>query len=121
MSGTRPTASTSAASSVARRRSDAQLNLFRDAQPTVEITAPAAGADLEDGEPLAITATAGDDIGVYSVKFYRGDTVLAVDKVAPYTASWTPRATTPGRRQSITAIATDSARSDRRRRRGRRR
>ena len=53
---------------------DAQLNLFRDSQPTVSITAPAAGADLDDGEPLAITANAADDIGVHSVKFYRGDT-----------------------------------------------
>jgi hypothetical protein len=88
---------------------DAQLNLFRDAQPTVNITAPAAGADLEDGEPLAITADAGDDIGVYSVKFYRGDTLLSEDKVAPYSASWTPEGDDAWTTQSITAIATDSA------------
>jgi hypothetical protein len=87
----------------------AQLSEFRDAQPTVEITAPAAGADLEDGEPLAITATAGDDIGVHSVKFYRGDTLLGEDKVAPYTASWTPMGDDAWTTQSITAIATDSA------------
>ena len=87
----------------------AQLSEFRDAQPTVEITAPAAGADLDDGEPLAITATAGDDIGVHSVKFYRGDTLLGEDKVAPYTASWTPAGDDAWTTQSITAIATDSA------------
>ena len=105
----RPTASTSARYLGRPAPIDAQLNLFRDSQPTVEITAPAAGADLEDGEPLAITATAGDDIGVYSVKFYRGDTLLGEDKVAPYTASWTPEGDDAWTTQSITAIATDSA------------
>ena len=84
------------------------LGLFQDKQPTVDITAPAPGADLEPEEPITITATAGDDIGVNNVTFLRGDEVLAVDSVAPYSATYTPQGEEPWQAQSIVAIATDS-------------
>ncbi len=87
----------------------APLSEFRDAQPTVEITAPAPGTQLAPGTPVTITATASDDIGVQKVTFLRGDQVLAVDTTAPYSATFTPQGDEVYAAQSIVAIATDSA------------
>lgn len=84
------------------------LREFQDLQPGVTITAPAEGTTLVPGEAVSITATASDDIGINSVTFLRGDQVLAVDREAPYTASYTPQGDEAYSAQSITAVATDS-------------
>ena len=84
------------------------LGKFQDAQPTVAITAPAAGTKLVAGTPVTITADAADDIGVREVTFLRGDQVLAVDREAPYAATYTPQGEEAWSAQSIVAVATDS-------------
>jgi Bacterial Ig domain len=86
----------------------APFTRFVDAQPTVNLTAPADGTRLAPGVPVAIAADAADDIGIQSVTFLRGDQVLAVDTTAPYTASYTPTGDEVWSAQSIVAIATDS-------------
>ena len=84
------------------------LGRFHDAQPTVAITAPAAGTKLTPGTPVTIAANAADDIGVHDVTFLRGGQVLAVDREAPYTATYTPQGEEAWSAQSIVAVATDS-------------
>jgi Bacterial Ig domain len=86
----------------------APLSDHVDAQPTVNITAPPEGTKLAPNTPITITANAADDIGVQSVTFLRGDQVLAVDRVAPYTATYTPTGDEVWSAQSIVAIVTDS-------------
>lgn len=79
-----------------------------DAAPTVNITSPADGATVNPGTATTITATATDDIGVASVTFRKGNTVLATDSTDPYSATFTPSAAEAGTSQVITATATDS-------------
>jgi Big-like domain-containing protein len=86
----------------------APLSRFVDAQPTVDITAPAPGTKLAPNTPIQIAATAADDIGVQSVTFLRGAQVLGEDRVAPYTATYTPTGDEVWTAQSIVAIVTDS-------------
>jgi hypothetical protein len=79
-----------------------------DAQPTVNITAPPEGTKLRPNTAINIAADAADDIGVQSVTFLRGPQVLGVDRVAPYTATYTPTGDEVWSAQSIVAIVTDS-------------
>lgn len=79
-----------------------------DAAPTVNITSPADGATVNPGTAVTINATATDDIGVTSVTFRKGNTLLATDSTDPYSATFTPTAAEAGTSQVITATATDS-------------
>jgi Bacterial Ig domain len=79
-----------------------------DSQPEVDITAPPEGTILRPNTPIAIAADATDDIGVQSVTFLRGAQVLGVDRVAPYTATYTPTGDEIWTAQAVVAIATDS-------------
>lgn len=80
-----------------------------DAAPNVAITSPADGTTVNPGTATAITATATDEIGVNSVVFRKGVTVLPTSGTGPtYSASYTPSAAEAGTSQVITATATDS-------------
>jgi hypothetical protein len=79
-----------------------------DLPPTVAMTAPANGAIVQPASPVGLSATASDDVGVSSVTFMKGATVLGVDTTAPYTGTYTPTLGEGGSDQTITAVATDT-------------
>ena len=74
-------------------------------KPTVAITAPAVGADLEMGEML-VTADATDaENTITSVEFFVDGVSIGTDTDAPYGVAWSP----PGEaRYAITAVATNN-------------
>lgn len=75
--------------------------------PTVSVTAPAAGANL-DGT-INLTADAADNIGVVGVKFLvDGNLVGSEDLAAPYQVSLDTTTLTNGT-HSVTAVARDAA------------
>lgn len=76
-------------------------------QPTVSITAPAPGA-VVSGSAVAITTVATDDVGVSSVAFYVGATLLATDTTQPFSAVWNT-ATVANGSHTLTAVARDAA------------
>ncbi len=77
-----------------------------DNPPTVNVTAPAAGAQLSG--VASITANASDDHGVTKVEYYSGTTKLGEDTAAPYNFSWDTTTAANGS-SSITAKAYDTA------------
>ncbi|MCG8459159.1 MAG: Ig-like domain-containing protein, partial [Holophagales bacterium] len=63
--------------------------------PGVTLTAPAAGAELIEGETVSLSATASDDGGVDRVVFLdQSGAELGRDSTPPYTVSWTASAGT---------------------------
>jgi hypothetical protein len=74
--------------------------------PTVSVTAPAAGATVSG--TTTISATASDNVGVTSVGFYVGTTLLGTDTSSPYSYSWATTSYTNGA-YSISAKAYDAA------------
>ena len=74
--------------------------------PTVTITAPAQGAQV-NGQ-VSLTAAASDDTGVSKVEFYLGDTRLATDVSAPYAYSWNSASVADGD-HTLTVKAYDEA------------
>ncbi len=72
--------------------------------PTVQVTAPTAGAAVFG--PVTLAADAADDRGVASVTFLVDGTAVGTDTSAPFSTSWS--AVQEGSR-SITAVATDTA------------
>jgi hypothetical protein len=74
--------------------------------PTVSVTAPAAGATVSG--TTTISATASDNIGVTSVGFYVGTTLLGSDTSSPYSYSWVTTSYANGA-YSISAKAYDAA------------
>lgn len=77
-----------------------------DTPPTVQVTAPAAGATVQGN--VTLTATASDDVGVAGVQFrVDGVNVGAEDTSAPYTTSWASNSGPNGPRV-ITAVARDT-------------
>ena len=78
---------------------DVALNEWQDRQPNVSLAVDAS---------LALTSTASDDIGVRSVTFMNGDDVIAVDRTAPYAATWEPDEALEGTAQVVLAVAEDS-------------
>lgn len=74
--------------------------------PTVSLTAPTAGSTLTGS--VTVSANATDNIGVDSVDFYAGTTLIGSDNTAPYSISWNTTAVTNGT-YSITAKAKDGA------------
>ncbi|MDY7227760.1 Ig-like domain-containing protein [Hyalangium rubrum] len=73
--------------------------------PTVNFTAPAAGAIVKGS--VAFSATATDNVGVIRVEFYEGAMKLATDISSPYSFSWSTVGSPNGPR-TITAKAYDS-------------
>jgi len=77
-----------------------------NAAPTVSLTAPANGATVSGTTTLS--ATANDNVGVTSVEFYRGSTLLSSDTTSPYSYAWNTTGVTNGS-YSLTAKAYDAA------------
>jgi hypothetical protein len=72
--------------------------------PTVALTAPAAGTSVNG--IVTVTATATDNLGVDSVEFFVGATLIATDATAPYSAKWVTDTLAPGS-YTLTAVAID--------------
>ncbi len=74
--------------------------------PTISITSPVAGLQVEEGQSVTIEAMAGDQDGtIAQVEFFVDDVSLAVDADEPYTTNWT--ATGAGS-HTVKAVATDN-------------
>jgi len=74
--------------------------------PTVSITSPAAGANING--VVAITATASDDVGVTKVEYYENGTLMTAGNVPPYAYNWDTRSL-PSGNYTLTAKAYDAA------------
>jgi len=74
--------------------------------PTVSLTAPSAGSTLTGTATVSASAT--DNVGVASVDFYAGTTLIGSDTTAPYSLSWNTTTVSNGT-YSITAKAKDGA------------
>jgi len=75
--------------------------------PSISLTSPASGATLSN--PVTITATATDNIGVVGVQFQlNGTNLSAEDTTNTYSVSWDTTGVAPGQ-YSLTAIARDAA------------
>ncbi|MEP7247097.1 MAG: TIGR03118 family protein [Gammaproteobacteria bacterium] len=74
--------------------------------PTVALTAPAAASTVSGIVP--VTATAADNVGVASVKFSAGATVIGTATAAPFTVNWDTTATTGPAVVALTAQAMDA-------------
>ena len=59
--------------------------------PTVSLTSPARGT-LVGSDGVAVSATVSDDVGVGKVDLIADGVVVATKYVAPYTFTWTPKA-----------------------------
>jgi subtilisin family serine protease/regulation of enolase protein 1 (concanavalin A-like superfamily) len=73
--------------------------------PTVTLTSPTQGASQVAPGAFTLTATAGDDGSIASVKFYADGNLLNTDTVAPYSFAWTSVAVG---NYLLTAVATDN-------------
>lgn len=77
--------------------------------PTVSLTAPTNGSQIQQGTRVPLTATASDaNSGVARVAFYDGSTLLGTDTSAPYGLTWNTRKVATGQ-HILTARATDGA------------
>jgi glucose/arabinose dehydrogenase len=75
--------------------------------PTVALTEPSNGATVSG--TVAVSATAGDDVGVAGVRFEVDGAAIGVeDTTAPYSVQWDSRSVAPGP-HSLSAIARDAA------------
>jgi hypothetical protein len=77
-----------------------------DAAPSVGLSAP---ATAERGETITLTATADDDFGVKSVRFFQGSTNLGTDDSPPYSATYTIPADAACGARPFMALAQDSS------------
>jgi hypothetical protein len=77
-----------------------------DAPPSVSFTRPGAGAVLS-GSPT-LSADAGDDRGIASVRFMAGERAICTDTAAPYDCAYRLGADDVGR-TTLVAVATDTA------------
>ena len=76
---------------VAATSAPVTITVVANLAPTVELTAPAAGAFLRVGESVTVSATAGDADGqVASVQFFDGSASLGAASAAPFQVVWTP-------------------------------
>ncbi len=83
------------------------VNAPANQAPTVNLTAPAAGASFTAPATVDITVDAADSDGsIASVSFYNGTTLLGIDTSAPYSFSWSNVAAGS---YSVTAQATDNS------------
>jgi len=75
--------------------------------PSISLTSPTTGTTLSD--PVTLTATATDNIGVVGVQFQLNGTNLGVEKTTtPFSVSWDTTGVAPGQ-YTLTAIARDAA------------
>jgi hypothetical protein len=77
-------------------------------KPQVAFTAPADGSSVKRGTPVALEATASDNVGVTKVEFRANGSLKCTDTTAPYTCSWTPW-TASGSTNTLKATAYDAA------------
>ncbi|HLX59750.1 MAG TPA: Ig-like domain-containing protein [Planctomycetota bacterium] len=85
----------------------APISVSVDGPPTVGISSPAGGAQLNVGASVVIIADAEDDFGVESVAFYASGSLLGTaNSGPPYSFEWD---NLPAGVFSLTAVATDSA------------
>jgi hypothetical protein len=77
-------------------------------KPQVAFTAPANGSSVKRGTPVALAATASDNVGVTKVEFRTNGTLKCTDTAAPYTCNWTPW-TASGATNTLKATAYDAA------------
>lgn len=75
--------------------------------PTVTLSAPAAGATVS-GSAVTVSADAADGVGVASVEFRAGTTVIGTDTTAPYSVSWNTTTVANGA-VTLAAVARDVA------------
>jgi RHS repeat-associated protein len=66
----------------------ATVTVDNTAPPAVSIISPTAGATVSGPDPVPISATASDDVGVTRVEFYADGRHLGDKATGPYTASW---------------------------------
>lgn len=74
--------------------------------PTVSFTAPANGATVNGA--VTVSASASDNVGVSSVQFKIGSTVIATDSSSPYSAAFDSTAYANSA-YTLTIVATDAA------------
>ncbi|MBP8196367.1 MAG: M4 family metallopeptidase [Deltaproteobacteria bacterium] len=74
--------------------------------PTVSLTAPTAGSTLTGS--VTVSANATDNVGVASVDFYAGTTLIGTDTTSPYSLSWNTTGVANGA-YTLTAKAKDGA------------
>jgi len=77
-------------------------------KPVVDLTAPADGSSVKRGSPVAIAATASDNVGVTKVEFKVNGNLKCTDTEAPYECSWTAW-TAAGTKNTIRSVAYDAA------------
>lgn len=75
--------------------------------PSVSISAPTTGTSATIGSNITITASAYDDVGVTSVDFYRGSTLIGSDASPSYSVSWNTTGLAAGT-YTLTARAFDA-------------
>ncbi len=76
--------------------------------PTVSITAPAGGSSVAVGTPVAIAATAVDNVAVAKVEFYVDGALKSTATAAPYGYTWPTTGLAAGA-HSLAAKAYDAA------------
>ncbi len=74
--------------------------------PTVSMTSPNSGSIVSG--TVTLSATASDNVGVTSVEFYQGTTLLGNDSTNPYSLSWNTAGVANGT-YTLTAKAYDAA------------
>lgn len=76
--------------------------------PTVALTSPTTNGQLISGRSFTLGANASDASGIASVEFWDGNTLIATDTAAPFSANWNLRRVTKGV-HVLKAKATDKA------------
>ncbi|HEY6693405.1 MAG TPA: LamG-like jellyroll fold domain-containing protein, partial [Solirubrobacteraceae bacterium] len=101
-------AAVDAAGNASAPSAEARATVLADTtNPTVSVTAPAAGATVSGD--VTLTANAADDVGVAGVQFrVDGGDVASEDTTAPYSVTWST-AGVPNGTHTITAVARDGA------------
>jgi hypothetical protein len=78
-----------------------------DSPPTVQFLAPAPESEIPEGQSLAVEVRADDNVGVASVAFDLGGTVVATMPSPPFRFVYPVARGSAGRRLTFTAKATD--------------
>lgn len=83
-------------------------NVSDSIPPTTAITSPTAGSTIRRGTRLTVTATASDNIGVSSVKFYQNGSLKCTDTAPPYSCSINIPGS-KGKQYTFQTLATDTS------------
>ena len=76
--------------------------------PSVSITSPVSGSTYTTAQTRTINASASDNVGVTTVRFYDGSTLKSTDNTSPYSYNWAFTSANNGA-HSWTAKAYDAA------------